>query len=201
MFCGFLTIGVPLPVLPLHVHGTLGFGTAMAGLAIGIQSFATILTRPVAGRMVDRDGAKATLRSRPRDLRRCWRRLSPVPHARAALDGPRGAVGRSPGARGRRKPADHGRSQLGHHPRRHGTLRSRHGLERHGPIFGPGRRSATRLRAVPGSWVRRGGVERDTASRSGAPRGGSTRSRAGPRRPPTAAAKRRQASSGCPAWP
>ena len=61
MFCGFLTIGVPLPVLPLHVHGTLGFGTAMAGLAIGIQSFATILTRPVAGRMVDRDGAKATL--------------------------------------------------------------------------------------------------------------------------------------------
>ena len=61
MFFGFLVITVPLPVLPLHVHQTLGFGTAVAGLAVGIQSFATILTRPWAGRMVDRDGAKATL--------------------------------------------------------------------------------------------------------------------------------------------
>jgi MFS family permease len=61
MFLGFLTVSVPLPVLPLHVHGTLGFGTAVAGLSVGIQSFATILTRPYAGRMVDRRGAKSTL--------------------------------------------------------------------------------------------------------------------------------------------
>lgn len=61
MFCGFLTITVPLPVLPLHVVRTLGFGTAMAGLAIGIQSFATIVTRAYAGRMVDSAGAKTTL--------------------------------------------------------------------------------------------------------------------------------------------
>lgn len=61
MFCGFLTICVPLPVLPLHVHQTLGFSTAIAGLTIGIQSFATIVTRPYAGRMVDHAGAKATL--------------------------------------------------------------------------------------------------------------------------------------------
>ncbi len=61
MFLGFLTVSVPLPVLPLHVHGTLGFGTAVAGLAVGIQSFATLLTRAYAGRMVDRGGAKATL--------------------------------------------------------------------------------------------------------------------------------------------
>lgn len=60
-FLGFLTVSVPLPVLPLHVHGTLGFGTAVAGLSVGIQSFATILTRTYAGRMVDRRGAKATL--------------------------------------------------------------------------------------------------------------------------------------------
>ena len=37
MFLGFLTVSVPLPVLPLHVHGTLGFGTATAGLAVGIS--------------------------------------------------------------------------------------------------------------------------------------------------------------------
>ena len=61
MFLGFLTVSVTLPVLPLHVHGTLGFGTAMAGLAVGVQSFATVLTRAYAGRMVDRGGAKATL--------------------------------------------------------------------------------------------------------------------------------------------
>ena len=61
MFLGFLTVSVPLPILPLHVHGTLGFGTAAAGLSVGLQSFATILTRPYAGRMVDRRGAKATL--------------------------------------------------------------------------------------------------------------------------------------------
>ena len=61
MFVGFLTISVPLPVLPLHVHGDLGFGTALAGLTVGIQSFATVVTRPYSGRLVDRLGPKATL--------------------------------------------------------------------------------------------------------------------------------------------
>jgi MFS family permease len=61
MFLGFLTVSLPLPVLAVYVGGQLGFGTAIAGLSVGIQSFATILTRPAAGRMVDDLGAKITL--------------------------------------------------------------------------------------------------------------------------------------------
>ena len=61
MFFGFATIGVPLPALPLHVHLELGFGTALAGLTVGIQSLATVLTRAYAGRSVDRVGSKITL--------------------------------------------------------------------------------------------------------------------------------------------
>lgn len=60
MAVGFLAVSMPLPALPLHVRG-LGYGTAVAGLAVGIQSLATILTRPGAGRMVDARGPKATL--------------------------------------------------------------------------------------------------------------------------------------------
>ena len=61
MFLGFLTVSLPLPALPLYVTGTLGFGTAGAGLTVGVQSLATLLTRAHAGRSVDADGPKATL--------------------------------------------------------------------------------------------------------------------------------------------
>ena len=61
MFFGFLAVGLPLPVIAVYVHRSLGYGEGIAGLAVGIQSFATVLTRPAAGRMVDRDGAKLTL--------------------------------------------------------------------------------------------------------------------------------------------
>ncbi|MBE7211075.1 MAG: arabinose transporter [Gluconacetobacter diazotrophicus] len=61
MFGGFLSVGLPLPALPLFVTGRLGFGTAVAGLAVGLQSLATVLTRFPAGRAVDARGAKAVL--------------------------------------------------------------------------------------------------------------------------------------------
>ena len=61
MFLGFLTVSLPLPALPLYVTRTLGYGTVMAGLAVGLQSLATLATRAFSGRMVDVSGSKATL--------------------------------------------------------------------------------------------------------------------------------------------
>lgn len=58
VFLGMLAIGIPLPVLPAQVHGTLGFGTVMVGWVIGIQSIATVLTRQHAGTLCDRRGVK-----------------------------------------------------------------------------------------------------------------------------------------------
>src|SRR3546814_1308790 len=56
-----LAFGIPLPVLPAQVHGTLGFGTIMVGWVIGIQSIATVLTRQYAGTTCDRRGVKTAV--------------------------------------------------------------------------------------------------------------------------------------------
>ncbi len=56
VFFAFLSIGAPLPALPLFVHDTLGFGATVVGWVIGIQSFVTIATRDRAGAFGDRRG-------------------------------------------------------------------------------------------------------------------------------------------------
>lgn len=58
VFIAFLTIGMQLPVLPLHLHETLGMGTLVVGLVIGSQFVAAVLSRSWAGNFADLRGAK-----------------------------------------------------------------------------------------------------------------------------------------------
>ncbi len=58
VFIAFLVIGLAMPVLPLHVHQGLGFGTFVVGLVAGSQFAASLVSRVWAGRQADTRGAK-----------------------------------------------------------------------------------------------------------------------------------------------
>lgn len=60
-FIVYLSIGLPLAVLPPYVHLTMGYSAVFAGMVIGIQYIATFISRPWAGRISDRDGAKVAV--------------------------------------------------------------------------------------------------------------------------------------------
>ncbi|MBU6960329.1 MFS transporter [Pseudomonas sp. CVAP len=60
-FVAFLCIGLPIAVLPGYVHEQLGFSAVVAGLTIGSQYLATLLSRPMAGRMSDNIGTKRAI--------------------------------------------------------------------------------------------------------------------------------------------
>jgi MFS family permease len=61
-FVVYLAIGLPLAILPEYVHMRMGYHAALAGLVISIQYIATFLSRPWAGRISDRKGAKVSVR-------------------------------------------------------------------------------------------------------------------------------------------
>ncbi|MBD8709186.1 MFS transporter [Pseudomonas sp. CFBP 13711] len=60
-FIAFLCIGLPIAVMPGYVHNQLGFSAVIAGLVIGAQYLATLLSRPVAGRICDTIGTKRAI--------------------------------------------------------------------------------------------------------------------------------------------
>ncbi|MCW2271446.1 major facilitator superfamily transporter [compost metagenome] len=60
-FIAFLCIGLPIAVLPGYVHDQLGFSAVIAGLTIGLQYLATLLSRPMAGRVADGQGTKRAI--------------------------------------------------------------------------------------------------------------------------------------------
>jgi MFS family permease len=60
-FICYVSIGLPLAVLPPFVHLRMGYSTVLAGLAISIQYIATLASRPWAGRISDHMGAKVSV--------------------------------------------------------------------------------------------------------------------------------------------
>jgi MFS family permease len=60
-FICYLSIGLPLAVLPAYVHLRMGYSAALAGLVISIQYIATLASRPWAGRISDHAGAKVAV--------------------------------------------------------------------------------------------------------------------------------------------
>ena len=60
-FICYLSIGLPLAILPAYVHLRMGYHASLAGLVISIQYIATFLSRPWAGRISDSVGAKISV--------------------------------------------------------------------------------------------------------------------------------------------
>lgn len=57
-FASYVCNGLPLAVLPGYVLNDLNLGPVFAGLVIGVQYMATLLSRPLAGQLADRWGSK-----------------------------------------------------------------------------------------------------------------------------------------------
>jgi predicted MFS family arabinose efflux permease len=58
---GYLSIGIPLAILPAYVHDTLGYGPVTVGWVIAAQAIVTLLTRQFAGSVADTRSGKTAV--------------------------------------------------------------------------------------------------------------------------------------------
>ena len=58
---GYLLIGVVIAVLPVYVKDTLGGSDVTVGIVLGAVPLGMLLTRPVAGRVIDRRGPRSVI--------------------------------------------------------------------------------------------------------------------------------------------
>ncbi|HVE52100.1 MAG TPA: MFS transporter [Ramlibacter sp.] len=58
VFAGLMATGMALPVVPRHVHDTLGQGTVMVGFVMGVQYLASVFARMGAGGTADSRGPR-----------------------------------------------------------------------------------------------------------------------------------------------
>lgn len=57
-FIGYLCIGLPLAIVPIFVHQTLGFSELTAGVVISLQYVTTFLIRGYSGQLIDQKGPR-----------------------------------------------------------------------------------------------------------------------------------------------
>lgn len=60
VFTGYLAMGMAMPVVPLHVHETLGMGAVVVGIVMGSQYGSSFFARAWAGNAADSHGPKRT---------------------------------------------------------------------------------------------------------------------------------------------
>ncbi|MED7931037.1 MFS transporter [Nonomuraea sp. LP-02] len=61
LFCAggcFLSLGLLIPAIPVHVTGVLGQGPAVVGACLAVTAVCAVLARPLAGRLADRRGRR-----------------------------------------------------------------------------------------------------------------------------------------------
>ncbi|MET3415133.1 MFS transporter [Methylobacterium sp. 1030] len=60
-FLGYAAIGMTIQVMPAYAHERLGAGAVTAGMAVTVGSLATMIARPVAGRLADQHGGRGVV--------------------------------------------------------------------------------------------------------------------------------------------
>lgn len=60
-FLGYGAIGMTIQVMPSYAHDRLGAGAVAAGMAVTIGSLATMISRPIAGRLADQCGGRGVV--------------------------------------------------------------------------------------------------------------------------------------------